>query len=1241
MWRRRCFPIWILLAAIGVLFPPAGAQTAPAISSAGGAWIFEGPAPIQDPNFGALGGKVTALAATNNGMLAGTLGGVWKWSSGSWQPLTDSQPSLAISALALDPSSGRYYAGTGDPTLRDGGQSAIGLLFSDDGGNTWQATNSLPAGLTVTAIWIDPDNSSHLVVSTVAPSTKLGGIYNSTDGGASLDLGAAGQAWSLAYDSHLAKFVAGIGAAIEVWSSGGAPTIVPPVAGAAQYFVAVNPAAPGAVALAVDASGHCLGIARSSDDENWPATAILPCPTAQLQTLAPPAAVAFDAGGTLWLAGQDVWKYINGAWQEAASGPIAAPGQIHALQFVGGNAWLGGDGGVWELPAMSPAANWIDVNGGSGGTALGAVALSAAAASGSGLVAAASAPSGILARAGGLTWNSVAGSAGATVSVAPSDPDTVYAGLPAAAGLWVSTDGGLSYISRTWFAGAGPSFADPSLAPARAVIAVDPGVASHLYWATDRLWQSSDGGQTWAAPALAAPAGAVYTALAIAPQNPTVLYLGTSAGRVLRGDGSEADTGLPAAPITTLAVDPDLSPAAAASAPDTLIAGFGCATGGLYLSTDGGVTWVNIGAGIPALPVVSALMDPVDPNVVYVALARGVYASPDRGVTWYRVGTGLPNTPLADLRIASLDGARQLLAATAGRGAWTVPLAAAADPVTAVAGNAQSAVVGQALAQPLVAAAHNAFGLPLAGITVNWSDGGAGGTFSSPQAVTDATGQATTIYTLPSKAGLVSVTAASSGSAANFSATAVAGSAAAVVALSGGGQIGVTGAPLPQPAVALVTDRYNNPVSGVTVAFSDGGAGGSFSPASGVSSAQGEVSTQYTVPATPGSVTLSAAVAGLPPASFSESAQIAPDFSLTLSPNSQSADVDANASFQLATSAPPGETRVINLTCLSPPTGCSVMPGSLSPGGTATITVSTASFSLGANAITIQGSDGQHTHQVGATVNVLTPDFGVTLSAASARVNQVSANTFTVATTAINGDYHLLSLTCVAPASGCAFTPAQVAPGQTAALAIAAKTLSPGPQTVVIQASDGTMTHTASLALTVVPPGLALALTTPAQTLSAGQAASDTVAITPMGGFTGPVLLTCGGLPKYAACNFQPSSWNSDGSSAGSVALTVATTANAALPAPGPFNPWIGLLAFAAVALCGLERCGHCPLRSRVRLAMLLALALAGAACGGGAGAPLPHSAAVTGTPAGTYTITVAATSGVVSGQTKLILTVN
>ncbi len=203
----------------------------------------------------------------------------------------------------------------------------------------------------------------------------------------------------------------------------------------------------------------------------------------------------------------------------------------------------------------------------------------------------------------------------------------------------------------------------------------------------------------------------------------------------------------------------------------------------------------------------------------------------------------------------------------------------------------QSGTVAAKLA-PISASATNPYtGQPDVGVTVNFSDGGKGGIFNPSSAVTDASGNVQTVYTLPTKSGTYTLTA----SATNFgsvttTATALPGTAVKIVSYGGAKQTGTVGTVLPKPIVAQARDTYNNGVSGVVIAFSV--SAGTLTPTSATTDAKGLASTSYQLPTKSGtySVKATATSPSLNTISFSETAAAGAPTSIAVnSGNNQSA----------------------------------------------------------------------------------------------------------------------------------------------------------------------------------------------------------------------------------------------------------------------------------------------------------------------------------------------------------------
>jgi hypothetical protein len=161
------------------------------------------------------------------------------------------------------------------------------------------------------------------------------------------------------------------------------------------------------------------------------------------------------------------------------------------------------------------------------------------------------------------------------------------------------------------------------------------------------------------------------------------------------------------------------------------------------------------------------------------------------------------------------------------------------------------------------------------------------------------------------------------------------------------------------------------------------------------------------------------------------------------------------------------------------------------------------------------------------------------------------------------------------------------------------------------------------------------------QTISAGQKATFNLSFAAVGGFSGSVGLTCGISPTVTpppTCSL-PSSVQI-GTAVQTVTVTVATTApvtTSALPAIGFPPPGIPL-AWTALMLGS----GWLFLRNRKRLPGLAApvIVLAFATWVGCGGGPSSSHHTTPGTPAGTYTATITATSGSISHSMPLTVIV-
>lgn len=187
----------------------------------------------------------------------------------------------------------------------------------------------------------------------------------------------------------------------------------------------------------------------------------------------------------------------------------------------------------------------------------------------------------------------------------------------------------------------------------------------------------------------------------------------------------------------------------------------------------------------------------------------------------------------------------------------SAPLVAASVSVSA-SSQGQIGTVGTALAQAVTVQVVDQDGNPVANNAVTWTIVTGGGSVSAGTSVTDGNGNATTIWTLGTIAGVDTLQATiASGATAKVGAVALAAGMSALVKVSGDSQSVSPGA-TSQALVVEAVDVYGNAVSNVSVTWAATG-GAVLSSTSTMTNASGEASvtatagvsaTTYTITAT-------------------------------------------------------------------------------------------------------------------------------------------------------------------------------------------------------------------------------------------------------------------------------------------------------------------------------------------------------------------------------------------------------
>ncbi|MBP7810168.1 MAG: T9SS type A sorting domain-containing protein [Bacteroidia bacterium] len=250
------------------------------------------------------------------------------------------------------------------------------------------------------------------------------------------------------------------------------------------------------------------------------------------------------------------------------------------------------------------------------------------------------------------TWTAVgpmgpmAGSAGGQllksgrinfVTIHPAGSNTLFVGAPAG-GLWKSTNGGTSWTTNTdllQVIGCSDLVIDPTN-PNIMYLATGDGDAGDTY--SIGVLKSTDGGLTWVATGMVwtVNQGRLIRKLIMDPTNPQIVLAATNIGIWRTANGGTTWTQV----YTTSTHDLEFMPG------NSNIVYAGGAT--FRISTNNGVTWTQVSAGIPTTGVnrMAVAVTPANPNYVYVLAGassnsgfQGFYRSTNSGTSFSTMAT--------------------------------------------------------------------------------------------------------------------------------------------------------------------------------------------------------------------------------------------------------------------------------------------------------------------------------------------------------------------------------------------------------------------------------------------------------------------------------------------------------------------------------------------------------------------------------------------------------------------------
>jgi photosystem II stability/assembly factor-like uncharacterized protein len=687
------------------------------------------------------GGRTKAAAGIPdrpNVFYAGAVnGGVWKSEDygRTWLPIFDDQPTGSVGAIAIAPSSPDViYVGSGEGLQRPDLSTGDGIYKSTDGGKTWRHLG-LREGRQIPQIVVDPRDPNRVFVAVLGSPYGPGperGLFRSTDGGETFqkvlyrdeDTGAVdvvldpkdpGTVYAVLWESRQAPWENGVfngpGSGLYKSTDGGAtwkpltkglPTFTDD--GLGRIGITVAPSDPRRLYATVEAKRNG-GLYRSDDaGESWALVNADPRVTERGSDFAEVKVHPSDPD-TVFTASVVTWKSTDGgktftAFRGAPGGDdyhriwinprhpdvmLIASDQGVIVTVNGGQSWSS-----WY---NQPTAQLYHV---STDNAFPYRVCGGQQESGSVCITSRSDDGEITFR----EWHPVAAEEYGYVAPDPLDPDIVYGGRLT------------RYDRRT---GQAQNVAPRALRSASfrvlrtAPVLFSPTDPHTLYFASNTLWKTSDGGQTWTelSPDLTratweAPAnvgkyrateaakatrrGVIYT-VAPSPVDGQRIWAGTDDGLIhvtadggrtwtdvtppaLRDrpwskvsliDASPFDAGTAYAAINTFRLD-DLRPH-------------------IYRTRDRGRSWTEITTGIPDGGIVNTVReDPVRPGLLFAGTERAVYVSFDDGESWRSLRLNMPATSIRDLVIKNDD----LVVGTHGRGFWILdditPLRQVAPP---------------------------------------------------------------------------------------------------------------------------------------------------------------------------------------------------------------------------------------------------------------------------------------------------------------------------------------------------------------------------------------------------------------------------------------------------------------------------------------------------------------------------------------------------------------------------------
>ena len=682
----------------------------PALSAT--TWTLIGPASLQSSN--RVSGRIVGVAPhptlSTTIFIAAAGGGVWRTTNGgtSWSALTALSKTNSMGAIAIGTGlQETIYAGTGEANNSGDSNFGYGILVSKNGGTTWSLTTG-PANafnrLTTSQIAVDPTNSAvaYVAMADFGNNGLYGhntGIWKTTDSGTTWTNTTTTinsvVPWSAVVidPTNPQTLYAAVGDIFGATSNGvykstngGTSwtllTAAPNGTVAGRIAIAVSPTNSQVVYVTVAGSGNpgstgigvLYKIMRSDNGgatftdltsgtpnymggQGWYDTTVVVDPSNS--------AIVYVAGsaGT-----NSILRSTNSgvSWSDISSGGSTPHADHHALVFDAAGRMLDGDdGGIYRLDSVTPVS-WTDLNSNQSTIQFEGIGLHP---TNPNIAIGGSQDNGTEVYSGNKVWTETDGGDGGFAKFSRTNGSRAYHQIPNASfgtNFFRRSDNG----GATWTTKTSSISADVNSQNFYAPFVVDPGNGDRVLYGTNKVWETTNGGDAWTALSQVGvngwnPSGYNVDALGLAPSTVNTVYAAAN-GHIFVTSNHGAtwtERSISGTPhVQDLQVDSSNSLIAYA-----VISQF--SGGHVFRTTDGGATWTNISGNLPKEPAWSLQIGSVS-GTLYLGVDDGVFVTTNTGSTWSRLGKGLPRAQVFQIELNS--SLHILGAGTHGRSMWEI-----------------------------------------------------------------------------------------------------------------------------------------------------------------------------------------------------------------------------------------------------------------------------------------------------------------------------------------------------------------------------------------------------------------------------------------------------------------------------------------------------------------------------------------------------------------------------------------